>query len=77
MIYWQSPLFFCGLFEFFALWLASDVSSTELRLQVNCNLMTFGDMLRDGSSFSSLMEHLPLTIYAKHLSFTFTGNVLT
>ena len=78
MTYWQSPLLFCGLFDFFALWLASDVSSTELRLQVNCDLMTFGDTLRDGSRLSSLMEHcLPLTIYAKHLSFTFTGNVLT
>ena len=46
--YWQSPLLFCGLFDFFALWLASDVSSTELRLQVKCDLMTFGDTLRDG-----------------------------
>ena len=77
MTYWQSPLLFCGLFDFFALWLASDVSSTELRLQVNCDLKTFGDTLRDGSRLSSLMAHLPLTIYAKHLSFTFTGNVLT
>ena len=77
MTYWQSPLLFCGLFDFFALWLASDVSSTELRLQVNCDLMTFGDTLCDGSRLSSLMAPLPLTIYAKHLSFTFTGNVLT
>ena len=32
-IYWQSPLFFCGLFDFFALWLARDVSPAagELR----------------------------------------------
>ena len=74
MTYWQSPLLFCGLFDFFALWLASDVSSTELRLQVNCDLMTFGDTLRDGSRLL-IMEHLPLIIHAKHLGFTFTGNV--
>ena len=32
-IYWQSPLLFCGLFDFFALWLARDVSPAagELR----------------------------------------------
>ena len=31
--YWQSPLLFCGLFDFFAVWLASDVSPAagELR----------------------------------------------
>ena len=69
MTYWQSPLF-CGIFDFFALWLASDVSSTELRLQVNCDLMTFGDTLRDGSRLL-IMEHLPLIIHAKHLSFHF------
>ena len=34
----QSPLLFCGLFDFFALWLASDVPSTEL--QVNYDLMS-------------------------------------
>ena len=77
MTYWQSPLLFCGLFYFFALWLASDVSSTELRLQVSCDLMTFGDTLRDGSRLASLMVHLSLNIHAIHLSFTFTGNVLT
>ena len=77
MTYWQSPLLFSGIFYFFALWLASDVSSTELRLQMNCDLMTFGDTLRVGSRLPSLMEHLPLNIHAKHLSFTFTGNVLT
>ena len=47
--------------DFFALWLASDVPSTEL--QVNYDMTTFSDTLRDGSSFSkfiSLMEHLPL-----------------
>ena len=38
-------------------------------------LMTFGDTLRDGERLASLMEHLPLIIHAKHLSFTFTGNV--
>ena len=61
MTYWQSPLLFCGLFDFFALWLASDVPSTEFH--VNYDLMTFGDTLRDGSCFCklvSLMEHLPL-----------------
>ena len=73
MIYWQSPLLFCGLFDFFAVWLASDVSKRRLRLQVNCDLVTFGDTLRDGSRLAS--EHLPLIIHAKHLSFTFTGNV--
>ena len=33
MTYWQSPLLFCGLFDFFALSLASDVSPAagELR----------------------------------------------
>ena len=62
---------------FFALWLASDVSSTELRLQVNCDLMTFGDTLRDGSRLASLMQHLPLNIHARQVSFTFTGNILT
>ena len=70
--YWPSPLLFCGLFDFFALWLASGVSSTEF--QVNYDLMTFGNMLHDSSSFgklTSLMEH------AKHLSFTFTCNDLT
>ena len=61
--YWKIPLLFCGLFDFFALWLASDVSSTEF--QVNYNLMTFGehDTLRDSSSFgnlTSLTEHLLL-----------------
>ena len=71
MTYWQSTLLFCGLFDFFALWLASDVSPAA----VNCNLMTFGDTLRDSSRLASLMEHLPLIIHAKHLSFTFTGNV--
>ena len=65
------------LFDFFALWSASDVSSTEFRLQVNCDLMTFGDTLRDGSRLTSLMEHFSLNIHAIHLSFTFTGNVLT
>ena len=30
MTYWQSPLLFCGLFDFFVLWLASVVPSTEL-----------------------------------------------
>ena len=72
MTYWQSPLLFCGLFDFFALWLASDV---------NYNLMTFGDTLRDGSCFGKLvssMEHFPLKFMMfKHLSFTFSGNVLT
>ena len=48
MTYWQSPLLLCILFDFFALWLASDGSSTELRLQVNCDFMTFRDTLRDG-----------------------------
>ena len=38
-------------------------------------LMTFGDTLRDGERLASLMEHFPLIIYAKHLSFTFTCNV--
>ena len=45
--------------------------STEFQ-DINYDLMTFGDMLHDGSSIgklTSLMEH------AKHLSFTFTGNV--
>ena len=37
--------------------------------------MTFGDTLRDGERLARLMEHLPLIIHAKHLSFTFTGNV--
>ena len=69
--YWQSPLLFCGIFHFFDLWLASDILSTELRLQVNCDLMTSGDTLRD-----SLMENLALNIHAKHLSFTLIGNVL-
>ena len=58
---WQSLLLFCGLFDFFALWLASEVLCTEL--QVNYYLMTFGDKLRNGSSFgtlTSLMEHLPV-----------------
>ena len=34
--YWQSPLWFCGLFDFFALhvYLANDVSATE-ELNVN------------------------------------------
>ena len=49
MTYRQSPLLFCGLFDFFASWLACDVTSTELWLQVNCDLTTFGDTLRDGS----------------------------
>ena len=71
MIYWQSPLLFCGLFDFFAVWLASDVSPAAGELRFN--LMTFGDTLRDGSRLAS--EHLPLIIHAKHLSFTFTGNV--
>ena len=47
--------------------------STEFQ-DINYDLMTFGDMLHDGSSIgklTSLMEH------AKHLSFTFTGNDLT
>ena len=66
MIYWQvwqSPLLIFGLFDVFALWLASDVSSTDL--QVNYDLMTFGDSLRDGSSFgklTGLMEHLPCQV---------------
>ncbi len=77
MTYWQSPLLFCGLFDFFASWLPSDVSSTELRLQLNGDLMTFGDTLRDGSRLASLMQHFPLNIHAKRVSFTFTGNVLT
>ena len=49
--------------------------ATSLRLQVNSDLMTFGDTLRDGERLASLMEHLPLIIHAKHLSFTFTGKV--
>ena len=56
--YWQSALLFYRLFDFFALWLASDVQSTEF--QVKYNLMTFGDMLHDGSGFGKLissMEH--------------------
>ena len=40
---------------------------------MNCDLMTFSDTLRDGSRLAS--EHLHLIIHAKHLSFTFTGNV--
>ena len=43
MAYWQNPLLFSGLFHFFALWLASDVSSTELH--VNYDLIIFGDSL--------------------------------
>ena len=48
MIYWESPLLFGGLFDFFALRLASDVQSSEL--QMNYDLMPFGDSLRNTSS---------------------------
>ena len=47
----RHTLSFCGLFDFFALWLASDVSSTDL--QVNY-VITFGDTLRDGPSLGKL-----------------------
>ena len=35
MTYWQSPLLLCGLFDFFALWLASDVSPAAGELRVD------------------------------------------
>ena len=51
MTYWQSPLLFSGLFDFFALWLASDVPSAE----------TPGELRYDNffSKLTSFMEHLP------------------
>ena len=63
--YWQSTLLFCGLFDFFALWSASDAQSTEF--QVNYDLMTFGDMLHDGSGFGKLISSME---HAKLLTFT-------
>ena len=55
----------------YALWLASDVQSTEF--QVNYGLTTFGDMLHDGSGFRKLISSME---HAKLLSFTFTGVVI-
>ena len=72
MTYWQSALLFCGLFDFFALWLASRVSPATGELRFDDP-----DTLRDGSRLASLIAHLPLIIHAKHFRFTFTDNVLT
>ena len=70
--YWQSAILFCG-FDFFALWLAINVPSTEF--QVNYDLMTFGDMLHDSSAFCKLISRFNGTCY-KLLSFTFRYNDL-
>ena len=70
MTYWQSPLLFCGLFDFFALWLASDV---------NYNLMTFADTLRDGSCFGKLvssMEHFPLKFMMFNISVSLLQDII-
>ena len=49
-----------------------------LFFQVNCDLMTFDDTLRDGSSFGkpciSLTAHLPLKFMLNSSFFTFTGD---
>ena len=60
MTHWQSPL--CSVDYLISLLYGKQ--ATSLRLQVNCDLMTFGDTLRDGSRLASLMEHLPLISHA-------------
>ena len=54
MTYWQSPLSFCGLLDFFASRLASESHLLNFRWTTLYYLMTFWDTLCDGSGFGKL-----------------------